>query len=104
MEFMDDEVLDPVAALSLNLKDGPGRSMLQPLRTWLQENGVSSEGKGIGESTFTFGGGNLAPLPIKVVYQADPQVPFSLLFLGLGWHCKCRLCRSREQGILTRMS
>ncbi|CAE7424082.1 unnamed protein product [Symbiodinium pilosum] len=53
MEFMDDEVLDPVAALSLNLK----------------ENGVSSEGKGIGESTFTFGGGNLAPLPIKVVYQ-----------------------------------
>ena len=36
---------------------------------WLQENGVSSEGKGIGESTFTFGGGNLAPLPITVVYQ-----------------------------------
>jgi len=53
MEFMDDEVLDPVASLSLNLK----------------ENGVSSEGKGIGESTFTFGGGNLAPLPITVEYQ-----------------------------------
>ena len=31
MEFMDDEVLDPVAALSLNLKDRPGRSMPQLL-------------------------------------------------------------------------
>eukprot|EP00439_Symbiodinium_sp_Y106_P049961 s466_g6.t1 len=59
MEFMDDEVLDPVAALSLNLKDRPG--------------------KGIGESTFTFGGGNLAPLPIKVVYQ-EPS----------GFHVQCK--------------
>eukprot|EP00931_Biecheleriopsis_adriatica_P084970 TRINITY_DN590_c0_g1_i2.p1 TRINITY_DN590_c0_g1~~TRINITY_DN590_c0_g1_i2.p1 ORF type:complete len:197 (-),score=41.32 TRINITY_DN590_c0_g1_i2:180-770(-) len=53
MEHMDDEVLDPVAALSLNLK----------------ENGVSSEGKGIGEKTFVFGQGNLAELPITVEYQ-----------------------------------
>jgi len=59
MEFMDDEVLDPVAALSLNLK----------------ERGVSSnfaEGasdKSLGEATFAFGGGKLADLPITVVYQ-----------------------------------
>mmetsp|Transcript_12368 Transcript_12368/g.21952 ORF Transcript_12368/g.21952 Transcript_12368/m.21952 type:complete len:197 (-) Transcript_12368:131-721(-) len=53
MEFMDDEVLDPVASLSLNLK----------------ENGVSVEGKGIGESTYTFGQGNHAELPITVEYQ-----------------------------------
>ena len=53
MEFMDDEVLDPVAALSLNLK----------------EQGVSISGKGIGESTYKFGGGNMASIPITVEYQ-----------------------------------
>merc|ERR1719401_3288927 len=59
MEFMDDEVLDPVAALSLNLK----------------ERGVSSnfdEGqsdKSRGEGTFEFGGGAVAELPVTVEYQ-----------------------------------
>lgn len=53
MEYMDDEVLDPVAALSLNLK----------------ENGVSSEGKGIGEKTFVFGQGVHAELPMTIEYH-----------------------------------
>jgi len=59
MEYMDDEVLDPVAALSLNLK----------------ERGVSSnfaEGqseKSLGEASFVFGGGATAEMPITIEYQ-----------------------------------
>jgi len=62
MESLDDEVLDPVAALSLNLKEA-GVST-----TDFSKAGSKSYG-GVGESTFKFGGGNKAELPITITYQ-----------------------------------
>jgi len=60
MESMDDEVLDPVAALSLNMKEA-GVSA--------NPTGSGSKSYGaVGESTFKFGAGNLAELPITVQY------------------------------------
>jgi len=60
MESMDDEVLDPVASLSLNMKEA-GVSA--------NPDGAGSKAYGaVGASTFKFGGGNLAELPITVQY------------------------------------
>eukprot|EP00930_Biecheleria_cincta_P044287 TRINITY_DN3040_c0_g2_i1.p2 TRINITY_DN3040_c0_g2~~TRINITY_DN3040_c0_g2_i1.p2 ORF type:complete len:204 (+),score=31.26 TRINITY_DN3040_c0_g2_i1:73-684(+) len=60
MESLDDEVLDPVAALSLNMKEA-GVSA--------NPDGAGSKSYGaVGKSTFKFGAGNHAELPITVQY------------------------------------
>jgi hypothetical protein len=63
MESMDDEVLDPVAALSLNLKEA-GVST-----TNFEGAGSKAYGAVGAGSTFKFGGGNIAELPITITYQ-----------------------------------
>mmetsp|Transcript_71057 Transcript_71057/g.170226 ORF Transcript_71057/g.170226 Transcript_71057/m.170226 type:complete len:212 (+) Transcript_71057:83-718(+) len=63
MESLDDEVLDPVAALSLNLKESG-------TKTDFTESTTADKSYGpVGEGTFTFGGGNKAELPITIQYQ-----------------------------------
>uniref|UniRef100_A0A7S2JJV3 PDZ domain-containing protein n=1 Tax=Zooxanthella nutricula TaxID=1333877 RepID=A0A7S2JJV3_9DINO len=63
MELLDDEVLDPVAALSLNLKEsGTPTDFSDKSRTADTSYGA------VGESTFKFGQGNKAELPITVQY------------------------------------
>eukprot|EP00403_Amphidinium_massartii_P010280 CAMPEP_0178418544 /NCGR_PEP_ID=MMETSP0689_2-20121128/25142_1 /TAXON_ID=160604 /ORGANISM="Amphidinium massartii, Strain CS-259" /LENGTH=211 /DNA_ID=CAMNT_0020039939 /DNA_START=65 /DNA_END=700 /DNA_ORIENTATION=+ len=63
MESLDDEVLDPVAALSLNLKESG-------TKTDFSESTTADKSYGpVGEGTFTFGGGNIAELPITITYQ-----------------------------------
>jgi hypothetical protein len=63
MESLDDEVLDPVAALSLNLKEA-GVSTTD----FAGAGDKSYGGVGTG-STFTFGGGNVIELPVTITYQ-----------------------------------
>jgi hypothetical protein len=64
METLDDEVLDPVEALSLNLKEkGVSTDSAEIAKT--QQDKTFKEAKG----TFKFGGGDKADLPITVVFQ-----------------------------------
>mmetsp|Transcript_17662 Transcript_17662/g.39727 ORF Transcript_17662/g.39727 Transcript_17662/m.39727 type:complete len:208 (+) Transcript_17662:68-691(+) len=63
METLDDEVLDPVAALSLNLKESG-------TVTDFKESTSADKSYGpVGEGTFKFGGGEVAELPITITYQ-----------------------------------
>jgi len=64
MESLDDEVLDPVEALSLNLKESG-------TPTDFKDRGrdVDKSYSAVGESTFKFGGGQKAELPITIQYQ-----------------------------------
>ena len=62
MESLDDEVLDPVAALSLNLKESGTVTNFDSSTTADKSYGS------VGESTFQFGGGQKAELPITVTY------------------------------------
>mmetsp|Transcript_98206 Transcript_98206/g.260900 ORF Transcript_98206/g.260900 Transcript_98206/m.260900 type:complete len:210 (-) Transcript_98206:94-723(-) len=63
MEFLDDEVLDPVAALSLNLKEA-GVST-----DFTDRSNVADTSYGpVGEGTFVFGGGNKAEMPVTIQY------------------------------------
>mmetsp|Transcript_17146 Transcript_17146/g.30942 ORF Transcript_17146/g.30942 Transcript_17146/m.30942 type:complete len:211 (+) Transcript_17146:79-711(+) len=63
MESLDDEVLDPVAALSLNLKESGTVTDFKESTTADKSYGA------VGESTFAFGQGNIAELPITISYQ-----------------------------------
>ncbi|CAK9096654.1 Uncharacterized protein (Fragment) [Durusdinium trenchii] len=62
MESLDDEVLDPVAALSLNLKESGTVTNFDSSTQADKSYGA------VGESTFQFGGGQKAELPITVTY------------------------------------
>ena len=62
MESLDDEVLDPVAALSLNLKESGTVTNFAASTTADKSYGA------VGESTFEFGGGQKAELPITITY------------------------------------
>mmetsp|Transcript_6545 Transcript_6545/g.7161 ORF Transcript_6545/g.7161 Transcript_6545/m.7161 type:complete len:213 (+) Transcript_6545:84-722(+) len=63
MESLDDEVLDPVAALSLNLKEsGTPTDFTDKSRQADKSYGA------VGEATFKFGGGQKAELPITIQY------------------------------------
>jgi len=62
MESLDDEVLDPVAALSLNLKESGTVTNFDSSTSADKSYGA------VGESTFQFGGGQKAELPITVTY------------------------------------
>lgn len=63
MESLDDEVLDPVAALSLNLKEA-GTPTSFADQSFVADKAYSKAG----ESTFEFGAGNKAELPISIQY------------------------------------
>ena len=63
MEALDDEVLDPVAALSLNLKESGTPTDFKSSTSADKSYGA------VGESTFKFGGGKKAELPITIGYQ-----------------------------------
>eukprot|EP00929_Paragymnodinium_shiwhaense_P056946 TRINITY_DN284_c0_g1_i6.p1 TRINITY_DN284_c0_g1~~TRINITY_DN284_c0_g1_i6.p1 ORF type:complete len:215 (-),score=64.44 TRINITY_DN284_c0_g1_i6:259-903(-) len=66
MESLDDEVLDPVEALSLNLKEkGVNTDFTDRKSTAATDDKTFKEAEG----SFKFGGGNKAELPITVVYQ-----------------------------------
>eukprot|EP00440_Ansanella_granifera_P022952 gb/GFBE01024929.1/.p1 GENE.gb/GFBE01024929.1/~~gb/GFBE01024929.1/.p1 ORF type:complete len:212 (+),score=66.15 gb/GFBE01024929.1/:1-636(+) len=64
MESLDDEVLDPVAALSLNMKEAGVSADFSG-----GSRGVDKSYGPVGEGSFKFGGGNKAELPITIQYQ-----------------------------------
>jgi len=64
MELLDDEVLDPVAALSLNMKEAG----ISADFTGGEGEVSKSYGSSGGEATFKFGEGNKAELPISIQY------------------------------------
>jgi len=64
MEYLDDEVLDPVEALSLNLKESGTPTDFTDANRKV-DKGYSK----VGTSTFKFGGGRKAEVPITIVYQ-----------------------------------
>mmetsp|Transcript_68784 Transcript_68784/g.197232 ORF Transcript_68784/g.197232 Transcript_68784/m.197232 type:complete len:211 (-) Transcript_68784:220-852(-) len=65
MEYLDDEVLDPVEALSLNLKESGTPTDFKLDANRKVDNTYSK----VGESTFKFGGGKKADVPMTIVYQ-----------------------------------
>lgn len=67
MEYLDDEVLDPVEALSLNLKESG-----TPTDFTDRSKGSDKSYGGVGESSYQFGGGDKADLPITIQYQEGP--------------------------------
>jgi len=64
MESLDDEVLDPVEALSLNLKEAG-----TPFDFKDGSHQVDKSYSAAGASSFEFGGGNKVELPITIQYQ-----------------------------------
>mmetsp|Transcript_104971 Transcript_104971/g.295657 ORF Transcript_104971/g.295657 Transcript_104971/m.295657 type:complete len:212 (+) Transcript_104971:108-743(+) len=64
MESLDDEVLDPVEALSLNLKESGTPTDFKD-----RSRDVDKSYSAVGESSFKFGGGQKAELPITMLYQ-----------------------------------
>mmetsp|Transcript_47350 Transcript_47350/g.95573 ORF Transcript_47350/g.95573 Transcript_47350/m.95573 type:complete len:210 (-) Transcript_47350:104-733(-) len=65
MAFLDDEVLDPVAALSLNLKESG-----TPTDFTDRSKGADTSYGPVGAGTFKFGEGDKADLPITIQYVA----------------------------------
>lgn len=66
MESLDDEVLDPVSALSLNLKE---QGVSTDFSIADKDKVADQAYGGVGEKTFVFGEGKKADMPITIEFQ-----------------------------------